>query len=64
VRAIDCWVNVGVGASRERASEPVSYDLCVRQDKVIFASDHPVLQMERCIQEAMALNLREGVLAK
>jgi predicted TIM-barrel fold metal-dependent hydrolase len=34
------------------------------QDKVIFASDHPVLSMDRCIQEAQALDLREGVLDK
>jgi predicted TIM-barrel fold metal-dependent hydrolase len=34
------------------------------QGKVIFASDHPVLSMERCVQEAQALDLREGVLDK
>ena len=34
------------------------------QDKIIFASDHPVLSMERCIAEAQALDLREGVLDK
>jgi predicted TIM-barrel fold metal-dependent hydrolase len=34
------------------------------QDKVIFASDHPVLSMDRCIEEAHALDLREGVLDK
>ncbi|TFH25185.1 MAG: amidohydrolase [Myxococcales bacterium] len=33
-------------------------------DKVMFASDHPVLPMERCIAEAQALDLREGVLDK
>jgi predicted TIM-barrel fold metal-dependent hydrolase len=32
------------------------------QDKIIFASDHPVLSMERCLAEAQALDLREGVL--
>jgi predicted TIM-barrel fold metal-dependent hydrolase len=30
----------------------------------MFASDHPVLPMERCIAEAQALELREGVLDK
>ena len=30
--------------------------------KVLFASDHPALGMERCVQEARALDLREGVL--
>jgi predicted TIM-barrel fold metal-dependent hydrolase len=34
------------------------------QDKILFASDHPVLSMERCIKEAQALDLREGVLEK
>lgn len=34
------------------------------QDKVIFASDHPVLSMERCVKEAGELDLREGVLDK
>ncbi len=34
------------------------------QDKIIYASDHPVLSMERCIKEAEALDLREGVLDK
>lgn len=30
--------------------------------KILFASDHPVLTMERCIREARALPLRPGVL--
>ncbi|HZS41556.1 MAG TPA: amidohydrolase family protein [Polyangia bacterium] len=34
------------------------------QHKIMFASDHPVLSMERCIKEAQALDLREGVLDK
>jgi predicted TIM-barrel fold metal-dependent hydrolase len=34
------------------------------QDKIIFASDHPVLSMERCMKEAQDLDLREGVLEK
>lgn len=34
------------------------------QDKIMFASDHPVLSFERCIAEAQALDLREGVLDK
>jgi predicted TIM-barrel fold metal-dependent hydrolase len=34
------------------------------QDKILFASDHPVLSFERCIREAEALDLREGVLDK
>jgi predicted TIM-barrel fold metal-dependent hydrolase len=34
------------------------------QEKILFASDHPVLSFERCIAEAEQLNLREGVLDK
>ncbi len=34
------------------------------QDKILYASDHPVLSMERCIGEAQKLDLREGVLDK
>jgi predicted TIM-barrel fold metal-dependent hydrolase len=34
------------------------------QDKIIFASDHPVLSFERCVKEAEELDLREGVLDK
>lgn len=34
------------------------------QDKVIFASDHPALPMDRCLKEAKELDLREGVLEK
>jgi predicted TIM-barrel fold metal-dependent hydrolase len=33
-------------------------------EKIIFASDHPVLAMERCVREARELDLREGVLDK
>lgn len=34
------------------------------QDKVIFASDHPALGMQRCVTEARKLDLRDGVLEK
>jgi predicted TIM-barrel fold metal-dependent hydrolase len=34
------------------------------QDKIMFASDHPVLSFERCVKEAQQLDLREGVLDK
>lgn len=34
------------------------------QDKIIYASDHPVLSMERCLSSARGLDLREGVLDK
>jgi len=32
------------------------------RQKILFASDHPVLSMERCISEARSLPLRPGVL--
>ncbi len=32
--------------------------------KIMFASDHPVLGMDRCLEEAKALDLREGILEK
>ncbi|NRA32819.1 MAG: amidohydrolase [Polyangiaceae bacterium] len=34
------------------------------QNKVMFASDHPVLPAKRCIDEAKAIDFREGVLDK
>jgi predicted TIM-barrel fold metal-dependent hydrolase len=34
------------------------------QDKVIYASDHPAIPMERCLAEAAKLDLRPGVLDK
>jgi predicted TIM-barrel fold metal-dependent hydrolase len=44
--------------------ELVTYMNTRGQDKIIFASDHPVLAMERCLGEAQELDLREGVLDK
>jgi len=34
------------------------------QDKILFATDFPVLPFDRCVREAQALDLREGVLDK
>jgi predicted TIM-barrel fold metal-dependent hydrolase len=34
------------------------------QDKILFATDHPVLSFERCLAEAAELPLRDGVLEK
>jgi predicted TIM-barrel fold metal-dependent hydrolase len=34
------------------------------RDKVIFASDHPAIQMSRCIEDARGLELRPGILEK
>ncbi len=44
--------------------ELLSYMNTRGQDKIMFASDHPVLSMERCQNEAHALDLRPGVLEK
>jgi predicted TIM-barrel fold metal-dependent hydrolase len=32
------------------------------RSKVMFASDHPAIQMKRCLEEATQLDLRDGVL--
>ena len=45
-------------------SELIHYMNTRGQDKILYASDHPVLSMERCIGEAQKLDLREGVLDK
>ncbi|NQX87548.1 MAG: amidohydrolase [Halioglobus sp.] len=34
------------------------------KEKIMFASDHPVLSMDRCLKEASELDLRPGVLEK
>ncbi len=34
------------------------------QHKIMFATDHPVISMQRCVREAAELDLREGVLDK
>lgn len=51
-------------APRYFPPELVHYMNTRGQDKIIFASDHPVLSMERCLKEAQELDLREGVLDK
>jgi len=34
------------------------------QDRIMFASDHPVLSFQRCLAEAQGLDFRKGVLEK
>lgn len=34
------------------------------KNKIMFASDHPVLTMDRCLEEAKELDLRPGILEK
>ncbi len=45
-------------------SELIHYMNTRGPDKILYASDHPVLSMERCIPEAEKLDLRPGVLDK
>ncbi len=45
-------------------SELIHYMNTRGQDKILYASDHPVLSMERCVPEAEKLDLRPGVLDK
>jgi predicted TIM-barrel fold metal-dependent hydrolase len=42
--------------------ELVQYMNTRGKEKIIFATDFPFLAMDRCIEEARALDLREGVL--
>jgi predicted TIM-barrel fold metal-dependent hydrolase len=49
--------------SPKRLPEPLLHLMRTRgKDKVIFASDHPVLSFERCLREARALDLPPDVL--
>ncbi len=34
------------------------------RDKILFASDHPAIPMKRCVEEAVRLDLRPGVLER
>jgi predicted TIM-barrel fold metal-dependent hydrolase len=34
------------------------------RDKILFASDHPAIPMNRCVEEAARLDLRPGVLER
>ncbi|MFT7621431.1 MAG: putative TIM-barrel fold metal-dependent hydrolase [Myxococcota bacterium] len=51
-------------APRYLPAELVHYMNTRGQHKIMFASDHPVLAMERCVEEARAMDLRDGVLEK
>jgi predicted TIM-barrel fold metal-dependent hydrolase len=49
--------------SPKRLPEPLLHYMRTRgRDRVIFASDHPVLSFERCLGEARALDLPDDVL--
>ena len=51
-------------APRYLTSELIHFLNTRGQDKILYASDHPVLSMERCVKEATELELRPGVLDK
>lgn len=59
-RAIDCWVNTSIGDVVP--PELVHFMNTRGKHKILFASDHPVLDFARCIREAEELPLRDGVL--
>lgn len=51
-------------APRYLPSEVIHFMNTRGSDKILFATDHPVLSIERCVAEAKQLDLREGVLDK
>jgi predicted TIM-barrel fold metal-dependent hydrolase len=68
IRLMIKWKNLSLMTSAyspKRLPDEVVHFMNTRgQDKIIFASDHPALGMERCITEARALDLADGVLDK
>ncbi len=58
------YMQTSAYAPRYFPSELIHFMNTRGQDKIMFASDHPVLSFDRCIKEAQALDLREGVLDK
>jgi predicted TIM-barrel fold metal-dependent hydrolase len=58
------YMQTSAYAPKYLPAELIHYMNTRGQDKVMFASDHPVLSFERCIGEAEALDFREGVLDK
>jgi predicted TIM-barrel fold metal-dependent hydrolase len=58
------YLKTSAYAPRYFPAELVQFMNTRGQHKIIFASDHPVLSMERCVDEALALDLRPGVLDK
>ncbi len=58
------WLMTSAYAPKYFPPELIYYMNTRGQDKIIFASDHPVLPMSRCIDEAKQLDLRPGVLEK
>ena len=58
------YMQTSAYAPKYLPAELIHYMNTRGQNKVMFASDHPVLPFERCISEAEALDFREGVLDK
>jgi predicted TIM-barrel fold metal-dependent hydrolase len=58
------YMQTSAYAPKYLPAELIHYMNTRGQDKVMFASDHPVLSFQRCIGEAEALDFRAGVLEK
>jgi predicted TIM-barrel fold metal-dependent hydrolase len=58
------WMMTSAYAPRYLPAELIHFMNTRGTDKVLFASDHRVLSFERCLAEAEALPLRDGVLEK
>ena len=58
------WLMTSAYAPKYLPPELIHYMNTRGQDKILFASDHPVLPLSRCLEEARQLDLRPGVLDK
>jgi predicted TIM-barrel fold metal-dependent hydrolase len=64
IKYANLYLMTSAYAPRYFPAELIHYMNTRGQDKIIFATDHPVLSVERCLAEAQQLDLREGVLDK
>jgi predicted TIM-barrel fold metal-dependent hydrolase len=64
IKYANLYLMTSAYAPRYFPPELIHYMNTRGQDKIIFATDHPVLSLERCLAEAQQLDLREGVLDK
>ncbi len=64
IKYANLYLMTSAYAPRYFPPELIHYMNTRGQDKIIFATDHPVLSVERCLEEAQQLDLREGVLDK
>jgi predicted TIM-barrel fold metal-dependent hydrolase len=64
IKYANLYLMTSAYAPRYFPPELIHYMNTRGQDKIMFATDHPVLSVERCLEEAKELDLREGVLDK